>query len=48
MRTRGINEIDAKKLILHSFLTNIIKQVSLENLRIDLNNKIEKYLDNVN
>jgi len=47
MRTRGINEIDAKKLILHSFLTNIIEQVSLENLRIDLNNKIEKYLDNV-
>ena len=48
MRSRGINESDAKKLILHSFLTNIIKKVSIENLRSDLNNEIEKYLNNVN
>jgi len=48
MRSRGINESDAKKLILHSFLNNIIKKVSIENLRSDLNNEIEKYLNNVN
>ena len=48
MRTRGINQNDAKKLILHSFLNDIIKQVSIDNLRLDLNNKIEQYLNNVN
>ena len=48
IRSRGINKSDAKKLILHSFLTNIIKKVSLENLRVDLNNEIQKYLDDVN
>ena len=48
MRTRGISESDAKKLILHSFLTHIIQKVSLEDLRLELNNKIESYLSSVN
>ena len=48
MRSRGISENDAKKLILHSFLTDIIKKVSIENLKTDLNNKIGQYLNNVN
>ena len=48
MRTRGINEVDAKKLILHSFLVDIISKVSEKNLRIDLNNKIEIYLNDIN
>ena len=48
MRTRGIGESDAKKLILHSFLTDILQKISLENLRLALNNKIESYLNSVN
>tara|TARA_Y100001970_G_scaffold294357_1_gene451418 strand:+ start:1426 stop:2568 length:1143 start_codon:yes stop_codon:yes gene_type:complete len=48
MRTRGINEILAKQLILHSFLADIINKISLKNLKTKLNNKIENYLKNVN
>jgi len=48
MRTRGINEVDAKKLILHSFLVDIVSKVSEKDLRIDLNNRIETYLNDVN
>ena len=48
MRTRGINEMLAKQLILHSFLADIINKISLKDLKTKLNNKIENYLRNVN
>ena len=48
MRSRGINQADAKKLILESFLVDIIKEISSEDLKADLNNQIQNYLKSVN
>ena len=48
MRTRGINEADAKKLILQSFLNDIVEKISLEDLQDSIKSEIETYLKNVN
>ena len=44
MRTRGINIIDAKKLILEGFLNDIINKISVGTFTTNLVPIIKKYL----